>query len=212
MSPVDPSVPRVLLLHGIWNAKSWMAPLARRLRGHGFRVEVFGYPSIFGGPEPAIEALIERLKGGPPVHLVGHSLGGMVGMEALRREPDLPVVRMVCLGSPLCGSVAARTLGRRTWTGLVLGRSGRLLQQGCPPWQGGPPVGMVAGNVARGMGRLLTRFEGESDGTVALAETHLPGLADHCVVSASHTGLAFSADAARQAAHFLRNGRFLHDA
>ncbi|MEL1265526.1 alpha/beta hydrolase [Pseudoxanthomonas putridarboris] len=201
-------VRRVVLLHGIWNAKSWLAPLARRLRAEGFEVEVFGYPSVFGGPEPAIAALIERLQDGSPTHLAGHSLGGLIGLEALRRAPSLPVRRMVCLGSPLCGSGAARSLGRRAWTGPVLGRSGALLQTGCPPWQGRVPVGMVAGNVARGVGRLLTRFDGDSDGTVAVAETRLPGLAAHCVVPASHTGLVFSADAARQAAAFLRDGRF----
>jgi pimeloyl-ACP methyl ester carboxylesterase len=202
------SRPRVLLVHGIWNAKSWLTPLARRLRHEGFEVEVFGYPSILGGPEPAIAALIHRLQDGPPTHLVGHSLGGLIGLEALRRAPRLPVQRMVCLGSPLCGSGAARSLGRRAWTAAVLGRSGALLQAGCVPWQGTVPVGMVAGNVARGIGRLITRFDGESDGTVGLDETRLPGLAAHCVVPASHTGLVFSADAARQAARFLRDGRF----
>jgi pimeloyl-ACP methyl ester carboxylesterase len=202
------STTRVVLVHGIWNAKSWLAPLARRLRGEGFEVEVFGYPSILGGPEPAIAALIERLKGGPPVHVVGHSLGGLIGMEALRRAPDLPVQRMVCLGSPLRGSGAARSLGQRAWTAPVLGRSGALLQAGCPDWQGRTPVGMVAGNVARGIGLLITRFDGESDGTVGMAETRLPGLAAHCVVAASHTGLVFSDAAARQAARFLREGRF----
>lgn len=202
------STTRVVLVHGIWNAKSWLAPLARRLRAQGFEVEVFGYPSILGGPEPAIAELIRTLQGGPPVHLVGHSLGGLIGMEALRRAPDLPVQRMVCLGSPLCGSHAARTLGGRWWMAPVLGRSGALLQAGCPPWAGAVPVGMVAGNVARGLGRLFARFDGESDGTVGLAETRLPGLAAHCIVPASHTGLVFSAAAARQAAHFLREGRF----
>lgn len=202
------SPPRVVLVHGIWNAKSWLTPLARRLRQEGFEVEVFGYPSILGGPEPAIAALIAQLKDGPPVHLVGHSLGGLIGLEALRRCPDLPVQRMVCLGSPLCGSRTARSLGRWPWTAPVLGRSGPLLQTGCPPWEGGVAVGMVAGNVARGVGRLLTRFEGASDGTVGLDETRLPGLAAHCVVPSSHTGLVFSAEAARQAARFLRDGRF----
>ena len=208
MSKSNESVHRILLLHGIWNARSWLAPLARRLHGHAFEVEVFGYPSILGGPEPAIGELIRRLRGGPPVHLVGHSLGGLVGLEALRRAPDLPVPRMVCLGSPLCGSGAARSLAQRGWTAPLLGRSGSLLQAGCPAWEGDVPVGMVAGNVARGVGRLLARFDGESDGTVALSETRLPGLAAHCVVPASHTGLVFSADAARQAATFLREGRF----
>ncbi|MBD9469923.1 alpha/beta hydrolase [Pseudoxanthomonas sp. PXM01] len=202
------SLPRVVLVHGIWNAKSWLAPLARRLRQEGFEVEAFGYPSILGGPEPAITGLTTRLKAGAAVHLVGHSLGGLIGLEALRRTPGLPVQRLVCLGSPLCGSNTARSLGRSPWTAPVLGRSGALLQAGCPPWNGRVPVGMVAGNVARGIGRLLTRFDGESDGTVGLDETRLPGLADHCVVASSHTGLVFSAEAARQAACFLREGRF----
>ncbi len=208
MDDVTQPTPRIVLVHGIWNARSWLMPLARRLRGEGFDVDVFGYPSIVGGPEPAIAALIERVRAGGPVHLVGHSLGGMIVLEALRRAPDLPVQRVVCLGSPLRGSHAARSLGQRRWTAPVLGRSGALLQAGCPPWAGTVPVGMVAGNVARGIGRLIARFDGESDGTVGLAETRLPGLAAHCIVPASHTGLVFSADAARQAARFLRDGRF----
>ncbi|NIJ89326.1 hypothetical protein FHR49_002127 [Xanthomonas campestris] len=44
--------------------------------------------------------------------------------------------------------------------------------------------------------------------TVALAETRLPGLRDHCVVQASHSGLLRSPEAARQALAFLRNGHF----
>lgn len=208
MENATTSASRIVLVHGIWNARSWLMPLARRLRQEGFAVDVFGYPSILGGPEPAIEALIECVRAGGPVHLVGHSLGGMIVLEALRRAPDLPVQRAVCLGSPLRGSHAARSLGQRRWTAPVLGRSGVLLQAGCPPWEGRVPVGMVAGNVARGIGRLIARFDGESDGTVGLAETRLPGLAAHCTVPASHTGLVFSAAAARQAACFLREGRF----
>lgn len=204
----DSPTQRILILHGIWNARSWLAPLARRLRAAGFQVEVFGYASVFGGPEAAIPALIARLRQSPPDGLVGHSLGGVIALEALRRAPDLQVPRMVCLGSPLCGSQVARNLLGSRWTAPVLGRSGPVLERGCPPWQGATRIGVVAGNVARGVGRLLARFDDASDGTVAVAETRLAGLADHCIVPASHTGLVFSAEAARQAAQFLRHGRF----
>ena len=200
---------RVLLVHGIWNAKSWLAPLAWRLWRAGFTPRTFGYPSIVGGPEPAIEALIERLRGEPPQYVVGHSLGGLVALEALRRAPDLPVPRMVCLGSPLRGSGTARTLAGYPRLAWALGRSGALLQAGCAPWEGPTRIGMVAGDVERGIGRLLTALEGPSDGTVALEETRLPGLAAHCQVHSSHTGLVFSAEAARQVAAFLRTGAFL---
>lgn len=202
------TAPRVLVLHGIWNARSWVLPLAHRLRGLGLHADVFGYPSVLGGPEAAIPALIERLRGAPPTWLVGHSLGGVVALEALRQAPELPVPRLVCLGSPLCGSRTARNLGGHPWTAAVLGRSGALLQAGCPPWQGTTEVGVVAGTVARGIGRLLASFEGDSDGTVSVEETRLAGLTDHCTVASSHTGLVFSPEAARQAAHFLREGRF----
>ena len=48
--------------------------------------------------------------------------------------------------------------------------------------------------------------------TVSVDETRLPGLADHCIVHSTHTGLLFSRDAVGQAAHFLRHGRFEHAA
>ena len=200
---------RVLLIHGIWNAKAWLSPLASRLREAGFAPEVFGYSSVFGGPDVAVPELIARLRATDgPVTLVGHSLGGLIALEALRQAPDLPVSRVVCLGSPLRGSGAARGLAGRTWTAPVLGRSSHLLQRGFERWEGKPPVGMVAGNVAHGVGRYFARFDGESDGTVAVAETRLPGLADHCVVASSHSGLVFSPEASRQAVNCLRDGHF----
>lgn len=198
----------VLLVHGLWNAKLWLTPLAWRLRGAGLEVRGFGYPSIVGGAEAAVEALIGHLRQSPALDLVGHSLGGLIALEALRRAPSLPVRRVVCLGSPLCGSQVARSLGRHRPVAWVLGRSRAMLEAGCPPWQGQAQVGMVAGDRARGAGRLVARFDGPSDGTVAVAETRLPGLAGHCTVPASHTGLVFSRPAATQALAFLRHGRF----
>jgi len=54
-------------------------------------------------------------------------------------------------------------------------------------------------------------FDGGHDGTVSIAETQLPGLADHVVVDASHSGLLLSHVAADQAVAFLRTGRFTHE-
>lgn len=206
----DPETRRVLLLHGIWNARFWLGPLVRLLRQQGFEPDVWGYDSVLGGPDRAVPALIERLRDAPRTHLVGHSLGGLVALEALRRAPELPVARAVCLGSPLCGSGTARALQSRPWSAPILGRSAQMLLQGIAPWDGRVEVGVVAGRVPRGLGRLLGAVDLASDGTVALAETRLEGLCDHCVVDSSHTGLVLSAEAAQQAATFLRTGRFAH--
>lgn len=199
---------RVLLLHGIWNARMWLAPLAARLRAAGFEPETWGYASVVGGPERALPALVERLRREPGLDIVGHSLGGLVALEALRRDPTLRVGRIVCLGSPLRGSGTARVLGARRWSAPVLGRSAGLLVRGFERWDGEAEVGMIAGNVPRGLGRLLAAVDRDSDGTVAVAETRLPGLCDHCLVASSHSGLVLSPEAARQAVAFLRQGRF----
>ncbi len=113
------------------------------------------------------------------------------------------------MGSPLRGSGTARSLSDHGW-GLALGRSSELLLDGLPDWQGKAEVGLIAGSVPHGLGSLLGAIDDASDGTVALAETRLPGLADHCVVRTSHSGLVVSPDAARQTAHFLRHGHFDH--
>jgi len=50
--------PPVLLLHGIWNARAWVGPLAWRVRAGGFAVDSFGYSSVFVVPEVAVPQLL----------------------------------------------------------------------------------------------------------------------------------------------------------
>lgn len=203
---------RVILLHGIWMVGATMRWMAARLRQAGFAPEIFGYHSIVGGPGEALAKLRDSLHDGGPAHLVGHSLGGLVAVQALADGgAELPVGRVLCLGTPLCGSRAAGVLAGNRLTALYMGRSADLLREGCATWPPGREVGMVAGRIPRGFGALLARFEGEHDGTVAVEETRAPGLADHVVVDASHSGLLLSREAMAQATCFLRNGRFRHD-
>ena len=201
---------RVILLHGIWMVGATMRWLAVQLRREGFAPEIFGYHSIVGGPQAALPKLLESLHAGGPAHLVGHSLGGMVAVQALAGDHERRIGRVVCLGTPLCGSGAAMALARRPLTALYLGRSASTLLDGCATWPAGREVGMIAGRVPHGLGALLARFEGEHDGTVSVAETRAPALSDHRVVDASHTGLLLSREAALQVASFLRSGRFAH--
>jgi len=205
--------PKVLLLHGIWNATPALWPLARRLRMQGWQVELFGYASVFGSGDAAMTRLHARLAHmGENLCVIGHSLGGLLALETLRRAPELlpvaGVARVVCLGSPLLGSSAAQSLARHRWSAWALGGSAALLQSGVAAWPSRVQVGMVAGNLPRGIGSLLTGLPAPSDGTVRVAETCLPGLADHCTVRASHSGLLLSAHAARQSVYFLQHGCF----
>lgn len=206
--PPPPDPRRVVLVHGLWMVGGAMRGLGARLRAAGFAPETFGYRSLAGGPEAAARALGQRLQAGGPAHVVAHSLGGLVALEALAVAPSNGSGRVVCLGVPLAGSGAALSLSRWPLVPLWLGRSAPLLRRGCLAWPADVEVGMVAGNVPHGLGALFARFEGEHDGTVAMSETRDPRLAAHVVVPASHSGLIFSAAAAREAIAFLRHGRF----
>jgi pimeloyl-ACP methyl ester carboxylesterase len=201
--------PEVLLLHGLWMRGFAMAMLHRRLREEGFSVHQFEYMSVAAPPEQAIGRLQKRIRSlGPgPVHVVGHSLGGVLALLACR-DDDLPQGRIVCLGSPLNGSGAARGLTNRWGGDMLLGRSRELLEHGLDRWDGAREVGMIAGRMPVGLGAFVGALGDEHDGSVGVEETRLPGLAAHCVLETSHTGLLVSADVARQVAVFLRDGRF----
>jgi pimeloyl-ACP methyl ester carboxylesterase len=200
----------VILLHGLWMRAFAMGLLRRRLMDEGFRVHRFEYMSVAAPPERAIARLRKRmLELAPgPVHLVGHSLGGMLALLACTDSPDLPEGRIVCLGSPLAGSASARGLIGHWGGDMLLGNSRALLEHGFERWDGPREVGMVAGCTPLGLGSVLGELTDQHDGSVAVAETRLPGLTDHCMVETNHTGLVMSAAVAQQAALFLRDGRF----
>jgi hypothetical protein len=121
----------------------------------------------------------------------------------------LPTGRIVCLGSPLRGSVAARSFAGWGRGGeVLLGHNRELLERGLERWDGPREVGMIAGRTPLGLGAMLGNFVGDNDGTVAVDETRLPGLADHCVVETNHTGLLFSPEVAQLTAGFLHCGHF----
>lgn len=202
----------VILLHGLWMRGFALTMLHRRLIAAGFRVHRFDYLSVAASQQHILDKvrarMLELAMESESVHLVGHSLGGLLALRACL-DDGLPPGRVVCLGSPLKGSAAAR--GFAAWGRggeMLLGHNRGLLQEGFERWDGPREVGMIAGSTPLGLGAMLGHFAGEHDGTVAVEETRLPGLADHCVVETNHTGLLFSVDVARQVAHFLRVGHF----
>lgn len=201
----------IILLHGLWMRGFALGMLHRRLIDGNYRVHRFDYLSVAATEKHILGRLRAQMAEHSPeaVHLVGHSLGGLLALRACLDAADLPPGRIVCLGSPLRGSVVAR--GFAGWgrgSEALLGHHRELLEQGLEQWNGPREVGMIAGRMPLGLGAVLAHIEGEHDGTVAVAETRLPGLTDHCVVETSHTGLLLSAEVARLVTHFLQHGRF----
>ncbi|HEY6544907.1 MAG TPA: alpha/beta hydrolase [Dokdonella sp.] len=209
---IDPN-PRnqhVILLHGIWMRGITLQLLARRVRAAGYTVETVDYASVFRGIAPAVEDLRARMRAreADAVHLVGHSLGSLVALEATRGERGLPDGRVVCLGPPLRGSAVARGLAAIPGGKLLLGQSAEPLLAGIEEWHGSRRVGVIAGRLPYGLGVAVGGLASPHDGTVSVEETQLPGIADHRTVAASHTGLLFSHQVAALTVGFLDAGRF----
>ena len=190
-----------------------MWPLRRRLADAGFAPHQYSYPSLFHAIEDnsaGLWTMIEALQG-RPFHLVAHSLGGIVVMQTLHRHGHAALQRVVTLGSPLTGSATARRMDRHALSRWPLGHARQALLDGAPPLPAGIQVGSIAGNMALGMGRLMSPGQRQpGDGSVSIAETRPAGLSDHITLPLSHSGLQLSALAAAQTIAFLRHGRFDH--
>jgi len=206
----------VVTVHGLWMRGTSMGVLQRRLAGRGFHFHHFSYRSVTGSLHDSAQALatyLERVPG-ETVHLVGHSLGGVLICAMLERSVPARTGRVVCLGSPLRGSRTAARLA--CWPGgrHVIGRclADVHARNGFGAWRSAVEVGSIAGRIPLGVGRLFGPFPEPNDGTVAVAETMIDGLTDHIVLPVSHVALLWSAQVAAQVGHFLEQGRFRHEA
>ena len=204
----------VILVHGLWMTGIELGLLRRRLtHEHGFDVQVFAYPTMHGDPSSICAELAGAVRraAGTRVHLVGHSLGGAFVFRALQQCAPTLTGNAVLLGSPLNGSRAAR--GALRWPMLRSLLGSHVVQELAEPcgreWHGGVALGAIAGSRPVGTGQFFAHFDEDNDGTVAVGETIIPGLADHIVLPHSHIGMLFAGDVAANVAHFLRTGRFL---
>ena len=124
----------VVLVHGVWMTGLEMRPLARRVRACGYDTVMFGYRSLLQPLAHNAARLVKRVRqqDASTVHLVGHSLGGLVILQALQDHPDLIDGRIVLLGSPVNGSVIAERVQRYWFSRWLLGRSGNRLLDSSP--------------------------------------------------------------------------------
>ncbi len=202
----------VVYVHGLWMPGDESLVLRHRL------AQEFGlvlHPFRYSGASASMSAIAARLDQfvreleAPSVHLVGHSLGGLVIHRFLEHFPQQPDGRVVFLGTPCVASRAAMSAARFAPVLQLMGEAaGELLEPRARRWTYSRQLGIVAGSQPLGVGHLLARFDEDNDGTVAVAETRMPGATDHIVLPVSHLGLLLSARVAREVGSFLRDGRF----
>jgi pimeloyl-ACP methyl ester carboxylesterase len=203
----------IVFLHGLWLAGHESLFLRRRLqRMCGFDVQVFRYPSVRAPMAEVTARLNAFIESFAPreLHLVGHSLGGLIAYRLLERFPEQPPGRVVFLGTPAVASRAATHVSRAQWGRSLLGRcvAEELLTERRRAWAAPRDLGIIAGTRAVGLGQLVVKFDEASDGSVAVSETRLPGATDHILLPVSHFGMLLSARVARETGGFLAHGHF----
>lgn len=200
-----------MLVHGLWMHGLAFGLQRRRLLERGFDARSFSYPSVSGRLADNARALADFVATieAPVIHLVGHSLGGLVILCMLARHPDPRIRRVVLLGSPCGGSHCARVLQRVPLLRAIVGRSLRDWQdRPCLPPPPGVEIGVLAGGHGIGLGRLVPGLARPNDGVVTVAETQLDEACDALVLSLGHSQMLWSMACLAQLEAFLRMGRF----
>ena len=206
----------VVYVHGLWLTGIEGGFLRKRLAKElNAETRAFSYPSVTLSITANARSLARKLTEmrADTLHLVGHSLGGLVILKLFENGEGahLPPGRIVLLGSPLNGSRAAQNLARLPFGKTILGKGvhEELLEERKRSWNGQRELGVVAGSLSVGLGRLVGTRGAPSDGTIFVDETRLAGMSQHLVLRVSHSGLPFSATVARQTAAFLSTGNFI---
>ena len=126
-----PTARPVLLVHGFGGTKSSWSVIAQALSDRGILVDTITYSPLGNSVEQLADELVAAVErtlsqtGADKVHLVGHSLGGVVIAQAIAGGGLVGLVdTVITLGSPFGGS---------PWAGLLpFGDLLRALRPGSP--------------------------------------------------------------------------------
>lgn len=203
----------VILAHGLWVGGWAMQGLRFLLARRGYAAYAFDYRSMAHGLDEHARLLAARIAElrQPAIHLVGHSLGGLVILRYLRTYGEQRIGRIVLLGTPARACMAGLRFENMAAAERLLGASREILRSLPDDYRPQCELGVIAGSRPWGLGRLLMRLPGTNDGLVRLEETEVAGMRDRIVLPVSHSGMLASARVAREVAAFLEGGAFEHN-
>ncbi|MDH5454781.1 MAG: alpha/beta fold hydrolase [Gammaproteobacteria bacterium] len=209
----------VVLLHGLMRGATSMNKMQRELDQAGFITANIDYPSRDHTIEELADIAVpdglaacrehERVD---RIHFVTHSLGGILVRQYLSTNEIPELGRVVMLGPPNQGSVAADEMIDVPGYDWINGPSGRQLGKGedSIPLRLGPAdfeLGVIAGN--RTIDPITSAvLPNPDDGRVSVEDTKLEGMTDFVVVEHSHAFMMRMQEPIELTIAFLTDGRF----
>lgn len=198
----------VVLVHGLWMNRWTFGWIAKHLETKGYKVYRFGYKTTtrpFAFNMQKLKAFVNSRKE-KTVHLVVHSMGGILSMRSL---PEIRKQgKLVMLGSPINGSQAANAMGQKKWTAWILKHAKEPLQNGVVAPDVFRESLMIAGTSnSIGIARIVIKLPEPNDGTVALVETQADWIDHHVTENTNHFRMLFHKRIKQKIYDFLKNDK-----
>lgn len=158
---------------------------------------------------PAVERCLRQKAS--KIHLVSHSMGGLLIRQYLQSHTLPTGSRIVMLSPPNQGSEVAEFLKNYSIYRWILGPAALQLGTTDRPYDKSSSIpyeiGIITGNISSDpwFAKLIP---GANDGKVSVERAKLPGMKDFLVIKAGHTRIMRSKLATQQILYFLRFGRF----
>jgi pimeloyl-ACP methyl ester carboxylesterase len=213
---LGPGRATIVFVHGAV-VRGWeMGLLRHRLSQLGYEVRQFRYRSLMLGLDENVRrlrAFLDQTEG-DVIHVVGHSMGGVLIRHVFEQNPDPRPGRLVAIGSPFLDCWVGRRVSRLhpRFGRYLVGRTvaDHISRPADPVWRGARDFGVIAGTYPFGIGAVFASHPRPSDGVVLLDETRLAGLRDHVTFRLNHFGMLFSKRCCAEVARFLATGAFDH--
>jgi pimeloyl-ACP methyl ester carboxylesterase len=185
--------PPVLLLHGLFQNRGCLLSLQRRLQQAGYRTMSINTPPWHDLPTLTARVAkgVDRLcaaTGAERIHIVGHSMGGILARGFLQTHGPNKVAGCITLGAPHTGSqlavFAVSRLGR-----ALLPESELLTQLNAAPHPAGVPITAI--------------YSRDDNIIVPATNARLEGADNLEIAGVGHTAMLFSEEVAAKVVRTL---------
>lgn len=203
----------VIALHGILRSSHVWCDMEKAMEQDGVTFIRLEYPSTqkpISEFATQLQSVIHSLEGIEEIHLVAHSLGGLVVRKWCQDYSDSRVRRLVMIGTPNSGAEMADMLHKNWIYRGVYGPSGQQL--GADP-QGFirelPRPTMEFAVIAGGKGTpdgFNPLIPGDDDGIVTLKSARLPGAVDSITIRGLHSFQPWNPEVIEATKRYLRTG------
>ncbi|WP_434764012.1 alpha/beta fold hydrolase [Vibrio fortis] len=208
----------VVIIHGLTRSGRSMSELNQRLLDAGYQTCVLDYSSVgvsinelITDTDKQIHQCTEEAK---VVHLVGHSLGGLLIRYHLQADDALEqqgrLGRVVMIGTPNRGSEVADHYSEKFWSdwfgevpkSLTTNEAGIAQNLNEPNY----PVGVIAGTKTYRWTR--ENFDKANDGLVSVDSAKISTMDAYWEVNLPHHQLRSDPKVIQQIVHYLKTGEF----